>query len=165
MSLDEHDLEMLKGQRDRLLSQKTIIMAALDAETGPEMGVTPFIRFAGALAIYPSRLSAHVRALLAVGLGQFLLVEDEGAAQNLWARKRLKFNADVKEIRRDDPYFGPMCDAFLATHGSTMNLIRDFTDFHMLRIEPKSGVLVTGFGKAFALRGPDFVITDHLKSG
>jgi putative heme iron utilization protein len=43
-------------------------------------------------------------------------------------------------------------------------VIRDFTDFHMLRLRPRSGVLVTGFARAYRVEGADFTITEHLKN-
>ena len=162
--MEESELANLQRQRDRLLAQKTILLTARGEFDQPEMGVTPFIQHGDALFIYPSRLSAHVRAVLARGQGQFLLIEDEQAAQNIWARVRLKFDADIDEIARQDAKFAPLCDAFATAHGPTMGLIRDFTDFHMLRLRPRSGVLVTGFARAYRVEGADFTITEHLKN-
>ena len=162
--MEESELANLQRQRDRLLAQKTILLTARGEFDQPEMGVTPFIQHGDALFIYPSRLSAHVRAVLARGQGQFLLIEDEQAAQNIWARVRLKFDADIDEIARQDTLFAPLCDAFAVAHGPTMGVIRDFTDFHMLRLRPRSGVLVTGFARAYRVEGADFTITEHLKN-
>ena len=108
------------------------------------MGVTPFIRHGDDLFIYPSRLSSHVRAVMARGQGQFLLIEDEQAAQNIWARVRLKFDADIDEIARQDALFALLCDAFALAHGPTMGLIRDFTDFYMLDFGPAAACLSPG---------------------
>ena len=162
MEKSEH--ASLNRQRDRLLAQKTILISARGSSDQPEMGVTPFIRNNDGLFIYPSRLSAHVRAVLARGEGQFLLIEDEQTAQNIWARVRLKFDADITEIDRGDTSFGPLCDEFATAHGPTMGLIRDFTDFHMLRLRPRHGVLVTGFARAYRVEGADFTIIEHLKN-
>ena len=38
-------------------------------------------------------------------------------------------------------------------------LIRNFTDFHMIRLTPRKGVLVLGFAKAFTVTGANFDIT------
>ena len=50
-------------------------------------------------------------------------------------------------------------------HGNTMPLIKNFTDFHMLRITPENGVLVLGFAKAFLVKGASFDIVAHLSRG
>ena len=162
--METSELASLARQRDQLFAQKTILIGARGETGHPEMGVTPFIYYSGALFIYPSRLSAHVRAVLAHRQGQFLLIEDEQMAQNIWARVRLKFDADVDEIDRKDASFAPLCDAFKTVHGSIMDLIRNFADFHMLRLRPRSGVLVTGFARAYRVEGEKFAITEHLKN-
>ena len=73
----------------------------------------------------------------------------------------LKFTATATEISRDDTIFKSLCDAFTSTHGPTMDLIQNFTDFHMLRLDPDAAVLVLA-AKAFRLSGPDFEIVAHL---
>jgi putative heme iron utilization protein len=44
-----------------------------------------------------------------------------------------------------------------------MDLIRDFTDFHMLKLVPTSGVMVLGFATAYQLDGPGLDIAEHLR--
>ena len=46
--------------------------------------------------------------------------------------------------------------------GPTMDLIKQFTDFHLLQITPIEGVLVTGFAAAYKVDGPQFTISEHL---
>lgn len=45
-----------------------------------------------------------------------------------------------------------------------MSLIRDFTDFHLLRLQPTDGVMVLGFAKAYRLAGPELAVSEHLRS-
>ena len=67
-------------------------------------------------------------------------------------------------ITRDDDRFEPMMDTMQDHLGATMGLIRQFTDFHLFRIIPEAGVLVTGFTAAYAVSGPQFTITKHLSN-
>ena len=127
----------------------------------PEMGVTPFIAIRRDLYL-PVPVSAcprHARCWQRC----FLIIEDEDTAQNIWARKRIKINADIIEIDRQKEEFKVVCDLF-AEAGPTMGLIRDFSDFHLLRLLPSDGVMVLGFAKAYRLSGPDLVVTEHLRS-
>ncbi|MDA9639556.1 hypothetical protein N9T38_00770 [SAR116 cluster bacterium] len=161
--MTDFNLADLEKQRDSILkSGQTLIIAAQDSGGFPQMGVTPTIRMNGHFYIYPSRLSAHVRAMLAAGEAQFLIIEDEGNAQNIWARKRIKFDSDIIEIKRKSDEFNEASKAFSKAHGPTMDLIRDFTDFHLLKLLPREGVMVLGFAKAFALSGLNLQITKHL---
>ena len=163
--MNELDVRSLEAQRDGLIAAaKTVLMAAAGEAGMPEMGVTPFVRHNGAIHIYPSRLSAHVRAMLDGRKGAFLIVEDEMSAQNIWARKRLKINADLIEIDRQEDEFDEVCALFEDRHGPTMGLIRDFSDFHLLRLRPRDSVMVLGFAQAFRLSGPDLEVSAHLRA-
>ena len=164
--LNEFDPVALGVERDRLLAEaRTVLMAAPGDDAMPEMGVTPVVRIDGALHIYPSRLSAHVRAVLAAGKAAFMVIEDESKAQNIWARKRLKFASEFVEIERNSDEFNAVSDVFTDTHGPTMGLIRDFSDFHLLRLRPLGGVMVLGFAQAYRLSGEALDVTKHLRSG
>ena len=163
--MDELDIKSLETERDELFSAAQTLLMAAPGETGlPEMGVTPFVRHEEKIYIYPSRLSAHVRAVLEAGKGTFLVIEDEASAQNIWARKRIKFNADIVEIERKTDIFEMVCDLFADHHGPTMGLIRDFSDFHLLRLHPTDGVMVLGFAKAYRLTGSGLTVSEHLRS-
>jgi len=99
---------------------------------------------------------------MAQGAATCMLCADEAKSQNIWARNRLKFAVDAVEIARDDAKFDGLCDDFSAAHGPTMDLIRNFGDFHMFQLSPRDGVLVLGFAKAFTVTGPDFAIAAHI---
>ena len=151
--------------RDTLLAQKSLTIAVFDDSAVPDLGISPFIRRHDGLYIYTSHLAGHVQALLAQNRASFIIALDEAATSNIWARHRLKFGGAVAEVPRDDAQFPALCDDFAAAHGNTMRLIRDFTDFHMLRITPDNGVLVLGFAKAFCVKGASFDIVAHLARG
>ena len=74
----------------------------------------------------------------------------------------MKFSAEVSELSREDPQFSELCDDIAEAHGPVMEMIRNFTDFHLFKIKPEQGVLVTGFAQAFSITGPMFELTEHL---
>ena len=123
MTQDDFDRADLSAQRDRVLeSARTLIIGAAP-ETGsaselPELGVTPAVRHDGHFFIYPSRLSAHVRAMVDTGMAQFLAIEDEAKAQNIWARKRIKFTAEITEINRQNDQFSVLSDKMNIMHAN-----------------------------------------------
>ena len=152
----------IEAERDQLLQLRTLYLAVNSENAMPEMGVSPFIRRDGGLYVFTSHLSQHVRDLIKQGIATCMLCADEGKSQNIWARNRLKFNADVIEIARNETMFHGLCDGFALAHGPTMDLIRGFTDFHMLQLKPLNGVLVLGFAKAFTVSGSNFDIIAHI---
>ena len=157
--------DSILAARDNLLAQKSLTVAVLDESAVPDMGVSPFIRRDDGLYIYTSHLASHVQALLAKKRASFIITLDEADTVNIWAQHRLKFAGAVNEVPRDATDFLGLCDHFTAVNGNTMSLIKDFTDFHMLRITPENGVLVLGFAKAFLVKGSSFDIVAHLSSG
>ena len=151
--------------RDAVLAQKSLTVAVLDESAVPDMGVSPFIRRDEGLYIYTSHLAGHVQALLAQKCASFIITLDEADTANIWARHRLKFAGGVTEIARDSADFLGLCDDFTKAHGNTMPLIKNFTDFHMLRITPENGVLILGFARAFLVKGASFDVVAHLSRG
>lgn len=168
--MDEKLVKKTETARDKLLaSAQTLGISILSpsSEGGvlPDSGFAPFIRQDGRFYIYSSRLSSHVRSLIDDQPAQFFLIADEGASPNIWARVRLKFTARTTEIARDADNFAPILDKIGAAHGPVMDLIRDFTDFHLFEITPERGTLVTGFAAAFEVEGPNFNLIAHLRQG
>ena len=165
-NMDEKQIKnVLKKQNQLLTTTKTLGISVLvdeDSSLFADVGHAPFIRKDGCFYIYSSHLSAHVRALIKGAQAQFFLIEDETVAQNIWARIRVKFLAKVSELSRDDPRFAGLCDEIGERHGPVMEMIRNFTDFHLFEIQPEQGVLVTGFAQAFSVSGPTFELTEHL---
>ena len=166
MTMDEKQIKNVLKKRDRLLaSAQTLGISVLvdeDSRLFADVGHAPFVRKQECFYIYSSHLSAHVRALVNGAEAQFFLIEDESVAQNIWARTRMKFSAEVSELSRDDPQFSELCDDIAEAHGPVMEMIRNFTDFHLFKIKPEKGVLVTGFAQAFSITGPMFELTEHL---
>ena len=157
--------DKIEAARDQLLQLRTLYLAINCAGKVPEMGVSPFIRRADGLYIYTSHLSPHVRDLINQRMATCMLCADEGVSQNIWARNRLKFSVEAVVIARNDVNFDGLCVDFTSAHGPTMDLIRNFTDFHMIRLIPLKGVLVLGFAKAFTVSGTNFDITAHISKG
>ena len=166
MTMDEKQIKNVLKRRDRLLaSAQTLGISVLvdeDSRLFADVGHAPFVRKQECFYIYSSHLSAHVRAVVNGAEAQFFLIEDESVAQNIWARTRMKFSAEVSELSRDDPQFSELCDDIAEAHGPVMEMIRNFTDFHLFKIKPEQGVLVTGFAQAFSITGPMFELTEHL---
>ena len=152
----------IEAVRDQLLQLHTLYLAINSGDKVPEVGVSPFIRRDDGLYIYTSHLSPHVRNLIDQGEATCMLCADENQSPNIWARNRLKFSVKALEITRDERNFDKLCNDFILAHGPTMNVIRNFTDFHMIRLKPQKGVLVLGFAKAFIVSGTNFDITAHI---
>lgn len=168
MALDESEkaLSLATVRRDTLLQQARTLQISTSSESGEyiEWGVAPYIRRNNLFYIYVSELGGHVRFMLDKRPVLFSIIEDEKATHNIWARIRLKFTAEISEIMRGEAEFNAICDEIADHHGPVMTVIREFSDFHLFAINPKKGVIVTGFGSAFNVTGNDFKLVSKLSS-
>ena len=44
-----------------------------------------------------------------------------------------------------------------------MNLIKQFNDFHLIKIVPSKGTIISGFGSAFNLKGAFLKVDSKIK--
>ena len=54
-------------------------------------------------------------------------------------------------------------DGISAKLGQTMNLIKQFNDFHLIKIVPSKGTIISGFGSAFNLKGASLKVDNKIK--
>ena len=104
-----------------------------------------------------------MQGLLKGANARFLIIADESKSQNIWARVRLNFTADYRIIERNSPEFEQTIPMMEDALGATMSLIKSFKDFHLIKITPTTGTLVTGFASAYNITGPSFTIGDQLR--
>ena len=136
-------------------SFKTLQMATASAAGEPEASYAPFVRTGdNAFCICVSDLSRHTGHLVANGRASVLIVEDESAASQLFARRRLVFECDAEQVERSTERWHAIMDIFERKFGDVIGLIRPLADFRMFALVPRRGVFVKGFGQAYRITGP-----------
>tara|TARA_B100000609_G_C16938478_1_gene292910 strand:- start:25 stop:519 length:495 start_codon:yes stop_codon:yes gene_type:complete len=128
----------------------------------PDIGYAPYIYRDNFFYIFSSELSSHIRLLINKKVGTFMLIKDERDTKNIWARVRMKFQAKVSIIRRNVSDFQEITDLISNKHGNTIDIIREFKDFHLIKITPKQGTIITGFGSAYNLIGRSLEVTSKI---
>lgn len=136
--------------RDLFHSVRSLMLGTIDAAGMPLVSYAPFARDeSGDLLIAVSALAAHQPALAAARDVSVLLIEDETAARQIFARTRLTLECGITrsqgEARRE------VFAALRARFGEIADLLEGLGDFHAYRLTPRRGQLVTGFGAAFSL--------------
>ncbi len=129
---------------------KTVLLGTVSSEGEPEASVAPaVIGEDGAFYIYVSMLAAHTRNLLQTPRASILLIEDEAVSVQMLARRRLTFPCVASPIARDDEVFARLMVPLKEKFGEVMEHLETMTDFHLIRLMPGRGRLVTGFGQAY----------------
>ena len=92
-----------------------------------------------------------------------MIIKDEKDSKNIWARVRMKFQAKVSIISRSDTEFQKITDMISIKHGNTFNIIKEFKDFHLIKLIPLKGTIITGFGSAYNLIGVSLETKSKIK--
>ena len=134
---------------------RTLQMATASAAGEPEASYAPFVRIGdGAFHVCVSDLAPHTGHLVTTARASVLLIEDESAASQLFARRRLVFECGAKGVERDSARWATVMDLFERRFGEVVKLIRPLADFRLFALVPRRGTFVKGFGQAFRMTGP-----------
>jgi len=144
---DRKHFEALRNQA------RSLIMATVDESSVPRTSYAPFVRDSGCFYVYLSRLSEHTTELIDIPVVSIMLIEDEAAAGQIFARKRLSYLCESQIVAGDEDGYDAILQLLTSRFGNVMILLQSLPDFVLFRFKPVSGRFVTGFGKAYALKG------------
>ena len=150
-------------------SCRSVQLATLDAEGQPHCGYAPFVfdeeAGDGALVVFTSQLSRHTRDLLETRRAGVMLIEDESASTEIFARTRVSYDCQVEVVAPDADRHASLLDALQSSHGKMIGLLKTLPDFVLFRLVPRSGQFVMGFGQAYHLTGPALDQFEHARTG
>jgi len=152
--IDEEQLQ--QEILDFVKQQQTLMLSTVNAENQPLASYTPFIQDEqGNFYIFISDMAEHSKNIQMASQNKsgvsVLLIEDEQASRNLFARKRLSYSCQVKKIDRSEAEWAILIQQFQDRFGKIMELLAQLGDFRLFCLRPKIGNFVQGFGKAYNL--------------
>lgn len=148
--------------RDKQLSLQ---MATIDGDGIPEASYAPFVWYEGACYLFLSELARHAQNLKnnpSIGL---LIIEDESATRNQFARRRITWQGQAETIDRENQLFQTVMQSFRHRFGDFIDIIEPLQDFQLFEIVPGSGRFIKGFGQAFQLSGEGLNEISHINPG
>ncbi len=147
-------------------SVRSCILATVSSKGLPLSSYAPvLVDGAGDFYVYVSAIAKHYGHLRKSGLASLSLIEDESAAEQLFARKRVTTDCAATLIERGSDDWGTIMAGLENRHGSTMGYLKELTDFDLFRLRPSEGRLVLGFGKAYRVFGPGLSEISYLGVG
>ncbi|TBR38247.1 heme utilization protein HutZ [Marinomonas agarivorans] len=141
-----------------LLSQKSLMLSTIDSENIPHASYAPFGIYQQHLYIFVSQLASHTQHLLQSKTASVLIIEDEAASDDVFARKRLSYQVSVIALERSDSLWTSIIDSMKQRFGDNMDVLSQLGDFILFQLTPVSGRYVKGFGKAYDLTGESLSI-------
>lgn len=147
---------VLEEAGDFLAGFRSLVMATVSADGVPDASYAPFVRIDdNAFYVNLSNLSTHTGNLLATPAVSIMFLQAEEHSKQVFARKRLGFEAEAELIARDSPPWGRILDLFEQKFGDVVELIRPLEDFRLFKILPRRGVFVRGFAQAYPIEGAE----------
>lgn len=136
---------------DLINSQQSFMLSTLGDSHTPHASYAPFIQHQGAFYIFVSALAEHTQNLLNNPQASLLILEPESAAETIFARQRIQFQAKACLISREDKDWQTSLKSFEEKFGEIILTLKDLPDFHLFQLRPVSGLYVKGFGQAYPL--------------
>jgi putative heme iron utilization protein len=129
---------------------RSVVLATVDADGKPGSSYAPcLVDEDGTMWCLVSGLSIHTRNVEATGRASAFFIEDESAAREIFARRRLSFDCEAAILSRDHEAFPGVVERFVERFGKIAEQIAGMPDFRPLRLTPQSGNFVIGFGAAY----------------
>lgn len=154
------DIETAGQVYEQLLSQtRSLILATINPDGSPLTSYAPFIvNEQRQFYIFTSRLAVHTANLQRTGQASVMLIEDEAASSQIFARQRVTFQCRASQIPRDSQEGEAALVHYETRFGKMVDLLKSLPDFQLFKLQPQSGSLVTGFAQAYTLSGERFEI-------
>jgi len=138
-------------------SRNTLQLASITETGEPFASYAPFAIGDGVFYVLLSELAIHGKNLQHHAQVSILIVEDEGDADEVFARVRVQFSAVAQLIPRDTPAWQTGIQALAQRHGDRIHQLRQLPDFKLFQLQPNTLRFVKGFGRACELSGETLI--------
>lgn len=148
-------------------TRRSLQLATMGEDGYPYASYAPFARDDTSLYVLLSDIAVHGLNLAKDARASALIIEDEDQAGELYARIRVCYQVQAKELEVVDSDWQTAVDLLASRHGERPRNLSKLSDFRLFRLTPVAGRYVKGFGKAYTLSGGSlFAQTiDHLRVG
>ncbi|ELM6647256.1 heme utilization protein HutZ [Vibrio vulnificus] len=145
--------------------RQTLQLATVDADGRPNVSYAPFVQNQEGYFVLISKIARHARNLLENPQVSLMMIEDEERAKQLFARKRLTFDAVASVIERDTQLWHQVITQMEERFGEIVSGLSQLEDFVLFNLKAERGLFVKGFGQAYQVSGDDLVDFVHLQEG
>jgi putative heme iron utilization protein len=144
----------------RLLQEERVASLGTIFHGAPLVSSVLYSRVPGSSAffIHVSRLAQHTQGLLDSGLVGLMISEPDRDSKNPQTLARLSLQGEAELLPEDHPDYAAARASYLEKH-PTAAINFELGGFLLVRINPRSARLVTGFGKIFDLSADQVIMT------
>ena len=138
----------------KLLSgYQSVVLGTQSSNGYPFSSYAPFYYDGEQVYIFISDIATHATNMKTTPKASAFFIEDESMTENIFKRKRISLQCDVKTITREDASFNGIMEAFVAKQGETLSMLMEMSDFNLYALTPIYGEATFGFGEAYNIGG------------
>ncbi|GMM89945.1 MULTISPECIES: heme utilization protein HutZ [Vibrio] len=145
--------------------RRTLQLATVDEEGRPNVSYAPFVQNQEGYFVLISDIARHARNLKANPNVSLMMIEDEESSKQLYARKRLTFDATASVVERESELWTQVIGQMKDRFGEIIDGLSQLQDFSLFNLKAENGLFVKGFGQAYQVSGDDLVDFVHLQEG
>ncbi|MEZ8790372.1 heme utilization protein HutZ [Vibrio splendidus] len=145
--------------------RRTLQLATVDEEGRPNVSYAPFVQNQEGYFVLISDIARHARNLKANPQVSLMMIEDEESSKQLYARKRLTFDAQASVVERETELWTQVIGQMQERFGEIIDGLSQLKDFSLFNLKAENGLFVKGFGQAYQVSGDDLVDFVHLQEG
>ncbi|KDN29040.1 HugZ protein [Vibrio fortis] len=145
--------------------RRTLQLATVDEEGRPNVSYAPFVQNQDGYFVLISDIARHARNLKANPNVSLMMIEDEESSKQLYARKRLTFDATASVVERESELWTQVIAQMKDRFGEIIDGLSQLQDFSLFNLKAENGLFVKGFGQAYQVSGDDLVDFVHLQEG
>ncbi len=152
---------------DFISSRKTLQLASIQEDGSPYSSYAPFAIGEECLYVLLSEIAIHGVNLQHNPKASVLIVQDEDAAEQIFARVRVNYSVEAELIPNDTEAWELGVKTLAERQGQMIEHLSQMQDFKLFKLNPKGGRYVKGFGKAYTLAGETLAgeEVNHLRDG
>ncbi|MFA0071451.1 heme utilization protein HutZ, partial [Vibrio breoganii] len=129
--------------------RRTLQLATVDEEGRPNVSYAPFVQNQEGYFVLISDIARHARNLKANPQVSLMMIEDEESSKQLYARKRLTFDAQASVVERETELWTQVIGQMQERFGEIIDGLSQLQDFSLFKLEAENGLFVKGFGQAY----------------
>lgn len=145
--------------------RRTLQLATVDENGRPNVSYAPYVQNQDGYFVLISEIARHARNLQANPNVSIMMIEDEDTSKQLFARKRLTFDAVASVVGRESEQWQQVVDQLKDRFGEIIDGLSQLQDFVLFNLKPEQGLFVKGFGQAYQVSGDDLIDFVHLEEG
>ena len=152
---------------DFVQSRKSLMLSSIQENGHPYASYAPFAVGDDCLYVLLSDIAIHAINLAKNPQAAVLIIEDEDAAEELFARRRVNYTVQASLIPVEDERWEGIIGLMASRLGERIYNLSQLNDFRLFHLAPTGGRYVKGFGRAYTLSPGSLVnqTISHLRDG